>query len=306
MLLYVARRLLTLIPILLGVSLLTFAIAKLTPGDPAVLILGQNATPDSVAALRAQLGLDDPVLVQYGRFVWNALRGDLGTSFRGQTSVTGEILARLPSTLELTLSAMLLAIVGGVGIGVVAATAQRRWVDTLSMVAALVGLSVPSFWLAILLILVFGVQLRWVSVTGGSGLKDLLLPSFTLALGPAAVLARLTRSSILEVLREDYVRTARAKGLNERAVTLVHVLRNALIPVVTVVGLQFAGLLGGAVFIENVFARPGLGRFAVNAIASRDYPQIQGLVLFAATVYVLLNLAVDMLYGMIDPRIRYD
>lgn len=306
MLMYVIRRLLLLIPILLGVSLLTFAIAQLTPGDPAVLMLGNNATPERVAQLREQLGLNDPVLEQYGRFVWNALHGDLGKSFRGGTPVLDEILARFPSTVELTVSAMLLATIGGVTAGVIAATAKRRWIDTATMSVALLGLSVPSFWLAIILIIIFGVNLKWVSVTGGEGLKDLILPSLTLALGPAAVLARLTRSSILEVLREDYVRTSRAKGLTERTVTLVHVLRNAMIPVVTVLGLQFAGLLGGAVFIESVFARPGIGRFAVNAIAARDYPQIQGVVLFTATVYVLINLAVDVLYGVIDPRIRYD
>lgn len=306
MLLYIARRLLTLIPILFGVSLLTFAIAKLTPGDPVALMLGNLATPERVASLRAQLGLDDPVLVQYGRFVWNALHGDLGVSIRGQRPVMQDILERFPNTLELTLSAMALAVVGGVTIGIIAATARNRWVDTGAMTLALVGLSVPSFWLAILLILVFGINLKWVSVTGGAGFKDLILPSVTLALAPGAVLARLTRSSILEVMREDYVRTARSKGLDERAVVMGHVLRNALIPVVTVIGLQIAGLLGGAVFIESVFARPGLGRYAVSAIAARDYPQVQGVVLFAAAIYVLVNLAVDVLYGYIDPRIRYE
>jgi ABC-type dipeptide/oligopeptide/nickel transport system permease component len=297
---------LTLIPILFGVSLLTFAIAKLTPGDPVVLMLGNLATPERVATLRAQLGLDDPVLVQYGRFVWNALHGDLGVSIRGQRPVMQDILERFPTTLELTVSAMALAVVGGVATGIIAATARNRWVDTGAMITALVGLSVPSFWLAILLILVFGINLKWVSVTGGEGFKDLILPSVTLALAPGAVLARLTRSSILEVMREDYVRTARSKGLAERAVVMGHVLRNALIPVVTVIGLQVAGLLGGAVFIESVFARPGLGRYAISAIAARDYPQVQGVVLFAATIYVLVNLAVDVLYGYIDPRIRYE
>lgn len=306
MLLYIARRLLTLIPILFGVSLLTFAIAKLTPGDPVVLMLGNLATPERVAILRAQLGLDDPVLVQYGRFVWNALHGDLGVSIRGQRPVMQDILERFPNTLELTLLAMALAVMGGVTAGIVAATARNRWVDTGAMTLALVGLSVPSFWLAILLILVFGIHLKWVSVTGGAGFKDLILPSVTLALAPGAVLARLTRSSILEVMREDYVRTARSKGLTERTVVMGHVLRNALIPVVTVIGLQIAGLLGGAVFIESVFARPGLGRYAISAIAARDYPQVQGVVLFAAAIYVLVNLAVDVLYGYIDPRIRYE
>lgn len=306
MLMYAVRRLLMLIPILLGVTLLTFAIAQVTPGDPVALMLGPAATPERVAALRQQLGFDDPLPVQFGRYVWNALHGDLGRSVRGQTPVLAEILARFPSTVELTVAAMLLAVVGGVGAGVVAAISRRRSVETVTMIVALIGLSLPSFWLAIILILVFGVNLRWVSVAGGEGLKNLILPAFCLALAPAAVLARLTRSSILEVIREDYVRTARAKGLGQRAVVLVHVLRNSLIPVVTVIGLQFAGMLGGAVFIENVFARPGIGRFAVNAIAARDYPQVQGVVLFTAAIYVLINLAVDLIYGWLDPRIRYD
>jgi peptide/nickel transport system permease protein len=306
MLMYAVRRLLMLVPILLGVTLLTFAIAQVTPGDPVVLMLGPSATPDRVEQFREQLGYNDPLLVQYGRYVWNALHGDLGKSVRGQTAVLDEILRRFPSTLELTMAAMLIAIVGGVGAGVISAVSRQRGVQTVTMLTSLIGLSIPSFWLAILLILVFGVKLHWVSVTGGEGLKDLILPAVCLALAPAAVLARLTRSSILEVIREDYVRTARAKGLGQRAVVWVHVLRNALIPVVTVIGLQFAGLLGGAVFIENVFGRPGIGRFAVGAISARDYPQVQGVVLFAAIIYVLLNLAVDLVYGWLDPRIRYD
>lgn len=306
MLLYAFRRLLLLIPILLGVTLLTFAIAQITPGDPVALMLGVTATPERVAAVREQLGYNDPLLVQYLRYVWNAARGDLGQSVRGQTPVLREILLRFPSTFELTIAAMLIAIIGGVGAGVIAATTRSRAAQTLTMIVALIGLSIPSFWLAIILILIFGVNLHWVSVTGGEGLKDLILPAFCLAIGPAAVLARLTRSSILEVIREDYVRTARAKGLHERAVVLKHVLRNALIPVVTVIGLQFAAMLGGAVFIESVFARPGLGRFVVNAVSARDYPQVQGIVLFMATIYVVLNLLVDLVYGWLDPRIRFD
>jgi len=306
MVMYTVRRLLMLIPVLLGVTFLTFAIAQVTPGDPVLLMLGQYATPGRVAEMREQLGFNDPLLVQYGRFVWNAARGDLGKSIRGQTPVLDEILARFPSTLELTVSAMLFAVVGGVAAGVVATTAKRKWLDGATMVTALVGLSIPSFWLAIILIIIFGINLRWVAVTGGEGFKDLVLPSFCLGVGPAAMLARLTRSSILEVVREDYVRTARAKGLSEGIIILRHVMRNALIPVVTLIGLQFASLLGGTVFIESVFARPGIGRFAVNAIAARDYPQVQGVVLFAAVIYVVFNLAVDLLYGFLDPRIRYE
>ena len=303
---YVARRLLMLLPILMGVSLLTFAIIQVTPGDPAVLMLGQYATPERIAGLRQELGLNDPLPVQYGSYVWRALHGDLGRSFRSQRPVIEEILDRFPSTLELTVSALLLSMVAGVATGVIAATVRSRWVDGGIMTGALVGLSIPEFWLGIVLLIVFGIKLKLVPVTGGTGLKALILPAFTLALAPAAVLARLTRSSILEVLREDYVRTAWAKGLAGRAVIVSHVLRNALIPVVTVLGLQFAGLLGGTVFIENVFARPGIGRLAVNAIAMRDYPAVQGIVLFAAVVYALVNLVVDVLYGFLDPRIRYD
>jgi len=302
---YITRRLVMLIPILLGVTFLTFAIIKLTPGDPAQIMLGMRATPEKVAQLRQQLHLNDPFLVQYGRYVWNALHGDLGRSLRGGTPVLKEILTRFPSTLELTAFALVLAILGGVSAGVIAATAKRRWVDGAAMVTSLVALSIPEFWLAIVLLIIFGVELKWVSVTGGQGIKDLILPGLCLAIGPGATLARLTRSSILEVAQEDYVRTARAKGLVERAVILGHILRNALIPIVTVTGLVFAAMLGGAVFIENVFARPGLGRFAVNAIAARDFPQIQGMVLFTAVIYAGLNLAVDVLYSFIDPRIRY-
>lgn len=219
MVIYIARRLLTLIPILLGVTLLTFAIEQVTPGDPVLLMLGQNATPELIKSTREQLGYSDPLLVQYGRYVLHAMQGDLGQSVRGQTDVLDEILARFPSTAELTVSAMVLAIIGGVTIGMIAATTRRKWVDNVVMLAALVGLSLPSFWIAIMMILVFGVHLKWVSVIGGEGLKDLILPSITLALAPTAVLARLTRSSILEVIREDYVRTALAKGLSWRIVT---------------------------------------------------------------------------------------
>jgi peptide/nickel transport system permease protein len=306
MLTYTFRRLLMLVPILLGVTLLTFAIIQFTPGDPVVLMLGNYATPARVAEMREQLGLNDPMLVQYARYVWNAAHGDLGKSFRGQTAVLDEILLRFPSTLELTLAAVALSIFIGVPTGILAATTRQKWLERLVMATSIVGISIPNFWLAVILIIVFGVNLKWVPVTGGDGLSALILPTIALAVYPSAVLARLTRSSILEVIREDYVRTARAKGIAERTVTWVHIMRNALIPVVTVIGLQFAGLLGGAVFIESVFARSGLGRFAVNAISARDYPQIQGMVLFAATVYVLLNLAVDLLYAYLDPRIRYE
>ncbi len=300
---YILRRLIYLIPVLLGVALLVFAIAKVTPGDPARLMLGQSATPERIATLHEQLHLDDPILVQYGRFIWNALHGDLGTSFRGQKPVLREVLLRFPNTLELTVAAILFAVVVGIPAGVLAVMNKGKAWDSLIMVSSLTGLSIPTFWLAIVLIIIFGVNLKWIPVSGGEGLKSLILPTLCLGIGPAAVLARLTRASVLEVYNEDYVRTARSKGLGERAVMIVHVLRNALIPVATYLGLLFADLLGGAVFIESVFARSGLGRFLVNAITARDFPQIQGGTLFAASVYVLVNLIVDLLYGAIDPRV---
>ena len=301
---YILKRLLALVPILLGASFLSFALARATPVDPVLLLLGDNATPQAIVQLRHQLGLDDPFLVQYGRYLWNALHGDLGTSLRGQTPVIREILAYLPPTFQLAIAAMVYAIVTGISLGTIAATARGKLLDAAAMVIAFFGLSVPSFWLGIILLLIFGVQLKWVAVLGTGELKDLILPAFCLGLAPAAVIARLTRSCILEVVREDYVRTARAKGLKDLVVSLRHVLPNALIPVVTVIGLQFGHMLGGTVFIEAVFARPGLGTFAIDAISHRDYPQIQGMVLFMATIFVMVNLVVDLLYGFLDPRIR--
>ena len=301
---FVLRRMLALIPILVGASFLTFVIGRSTPVDPVRLLLGESATPEAILHLRQQYGLDDPFLVQYGRYLWNALHGDLGNSLRGQTPVTREILAYLPPTLQLAVTAMFYAFVTGVSFGTIAATAKSRLVDGAAMVIALFGLSVPSFWLGIILLIVFGVNLRWVSVLGGGEPKDLILPAFCLGMAPAAVIARLTRSCILEVIHEDYVRTARSKGLREMLISVRHVLPNALIPVVTVMGLQFGNMLGGTVFIEAVFARPGLGTFAINAISQRDYPQIQGIVLFLATLFVIVNLVVDLLYYFLDPRIR--
>jgi ABC-type dipeptide/oligopeptide/nickel transport system permease component len=254
--------------------------------------------------MRATLGLDDPFLVRYGRFVWNALHGDLGKSFRGGTPVLNEIMDRLPSTIQLALGAILFASIIGIPFGILAARYKGSWIDNLVMFTAMIGLSTPIFFLAIIMIIIFGIQLKWISVTQGTGLKDLILPSIALGLAPLAALARLTRSSVLEVIGEDYIRTAHGKGLDELTIYSRHVLRNALIPIITYLGLLFADLLTGAVFTEAVFVRPGLGRFAVLAVAARDFPQIQGLVLFIATFYLLMNLLVDILYGIIDPRIR--
>ena len=302
---YILRRLFYFIPVMLAVSFLVFVIAEITPGDPVAIMLGVRATPERVAEVRAALQLDDPFLVRYGRFIWNALQGDLGTSIRGQSPVLDEILARLPSTFELTLAAIIFTALIGVPAGFIAAKNPNSLLDRSITFFSVVGLSMPSIWLAIILILIFGLQLKWVSVTQSEGLRDLILPAITLGLAPASSLARLTRSAVLEVAGENYVRTARAKGLTPFWVDYRHVLPNALIPLVTYLGMLFADLLGGAVFIEAVFARPGIGRFAVNAITARDFPQVQGLVLFLAFFYLTFNLIVDLLYGVIDPRIRY-
>lgn len=302
---YIIRRILMLIPVLLGVSFLTFGIAKLTPGDPAQLMLGQYATPERIAELHEELHLDDPMLVQFGRFVWNAMQGDFGVSYRGQKSVLTSILSRFPRTAELAVAGMLIAIFTGIPLGMLAAWNHGTLFDRAIMVFSISTLSIPVFWLAILLLYLFGVWLGWVSVTDSGGLSALILPAFCLALGPSATLIRMTRSSILETLTEDYVRTARSKGLKEQMVMSRHVLRNAMIPIITLLGLMISGLLTGAVFIESVFARSGLGRFIINAIAARDYPEVQGSVLFTATIIVGFNLLVDLLYAAIDPRIRY-
>lgn len=302
---YILRRLFYFIPVMLAVSFLVFVIAEITPGDPVAIMLGVRATPERVAEVRAALQLDDPFLVRYGRFIWNALQGDLGTSIRGQSPVLDEILSRLPSTFELTLAAIIFTALIGVPAGFIAAKNPNSLLDRSITFFSVVGLSMPSIWLAIILILIFGLQLKWVSVTQSEGLRDLILPAITLGLAPASSLARLTRSAVLEVAGENYVRTARAKGLTSFWVDYRHVLPNALIPLVTYLGMLFADLLGGAVFIEAVFARPGIGRFAVNAITARDFPQVQGLVLFLAFFYLTFNLIVDLLYGVIDPRIRY-
>jgi ABC-type dipeptide/oligopeptide/nickel transport system permease component len=302
---FLSRRLMLLGPTLVGVTLATFLMLHLTPGDPVQIMLGEFASGADVQRLRRDLGLDQPLPVQYLRFLGRIVRGDLGTSIRSHRPVADEIAERLPATVTLTASAVVLAVTAGVTLGTAAAAAGSPLVDSLVMAVALVGLSMPTFWSGLLLILVFALHLGWLPVTEGGGLRALVLPAVTLAAPASAVLARITRSSVLEVLRQDFIRTARAKGLGERRVVVGHVLRNALVPVLTIVGLQAGGLLAGAVIVESVFARPGLGRLAVNAILARDFPLAQGIVLVVALMYILVNLAVDLLYGLLDPRIRY-
>jgi peptide/nickel transport system permease protein len=304
---YIRGRLLAAIPVILGVSVLTFSILHLLPGDPVLVMLGETGgTPERVAELRQRLGLNDPILVQYGRFLGNALRGDLGRSVRSNRPVLDEIGQQAPSTLQLTFTGLGLAILLGISLGVVAARYQNSWLDKLCLVLSLVGVSMPSFWLGMLLIFLFSLYLGWLPATGQGGPERLVMPAFTLAVQAMAVIALLTRSNMREVLNQEYITTGRAKGLADRALLLRHALKNALIPVVTIVGLQFGALLGGAVVIENVFARQGMGRLAVEAILNRDFPVVQGVVLVAATIYVLINLLVDVSYAVLDPRIRYE
>jgi len=306
MLTWILRRILAVVPVLFGVTLAVFSMLFLVPGDPVKMMLAEFVTnPDQVAQMRAQLHLDEPILKQYGRFVANAARGDLGISIRSRRPVTIEIGENLGSTAQLALAAMVVAVGLGIPLGLVAALSRNSWLDVASMGAALLGVSMPSFWLGLLLIFVFSLHLAWFPATGGGDLAHLVLPAVTLGTIAAAIIARLTRSSMLEVLGQDYVRTARAKGLGGFSVVVRHALKNALIPIITIFGLQFGNLLAGAVIVETVFSRPGLGRLIVGGILSKDFPLVQGTVLFVATAYVLINVLVDVAYAYADPRIRF-
>jgi len=305
MLRYVARRLLHLIPVLLGISFFVFLLVHLVPGDPVRVMLQDVGSPEQVERMRKQLGLDRPFYVQYASFVVRAAQGDFGRSIHTRRPVAQEIAFRIPYTVRMAVAAMLVAVVMGIGLGAVAATHHQSALDYGTMVVALAGVSLPSFWFGLVLILIFSLHLRWLPPAGADTLLHLILPAVTLGSGAAAIIARLTRSSMLEVLRQDYIRTARAKGLSAQRMVYRHALKNAMIPVVSIVGLQFAGLLGGAVIVETVFGWPGIGRLAVDAIFNRDIPVIQAVVLVAAVIFVFVNLLVDLLYGLLDPRIRY-
>lgn len=303
---YMIRRILATIPVLLGVSIAVFSMLHLVPGDPVKMMLSEfQTTPQQIATLRAQLHLNDPLPVQFGRFLWNALHGDLGYSIVQRRSVTTELRQNLPATLELTIAGLLIAGLLGISFGIIAAVKQNSWADISSMFVALIGVSMPSFWLGLLFIFAFSLHFRLFPATGGGDLRHLVLPAVTLGLGASAIIARLTRSSMLEVLRQEYVTTARAKGVREYRVILAHALKNALIPVVTIFGLQFGRLLAGTVVIETVFGRPGIGRMLVDAIQAKDFPLVQGTVLVIAVFYVIVNLVVDLIYALLDPRIRY-
>lgn len=309
---YIVRRLLLTVPTILGTSLLVFLILHLVPGDPASVIAGPAAPADVVANIRTQLGLDQPILVQYWRYLSSALHGDLGRSILSRRQVSDEVAGAFLNTLELVIAARVWSLLIGIPIGVLAAARRRSIFDKLSMVTALLGLSLPIFWIGLMAMWLFAVKLGWFPISGrggpmwtAAGLQHLVLPALTLGGVQVPALARLTRSSLLEALNQDYVRTARAKGLVERLVVAKHALKNAMLPVVTVIGLQFAGLLGGAVVTETIFSWPGLGRLAVTAILTRDFPIVQGTILVSAVTFVTINLLTDFLYAVLDPRIKY-
>lgn len=303
---YLLRRFLTSILVLFGVSVLVFSIIHLVPGDAVTAILGrQKVSADRVMELRAQLGLADPIPVQYWRYLSNALRGDLGESIRNYVPVSKAILEQLPSTVALAMSALTIALVLGFILGLSAALNYGSWFDTAIMGVSVSGMSVPTFWLGLLLIMLFSVQLRWFpSISNGNDFSNLFLPALTLALPEAAIIARMVRASMLDVLGKEYVTVARAKGLPGHSVVLSHAMRNALIPIVTFVGLQMAYLLGGSAIVETMFARQGIGRLAVDAINNRDYPMVQGVVLVVAIIYVVINTFTDIAYAFLNPKIR--
>lgn len=333
MLKYILKRLALLLPVILGVSILVFLVMHVFTTDPASIILGQHATADQVANLREELGLNKPLYLQYFDFIGGVFKGSLGNSLITKTSVTGEILARFPATIELALAAIIIASIVGVIVGVISAVKQNSIVDYLSMIGALLGVSMPIFWLGLMLIVLFSVKLHWLPVSGRiqigmepahvtgfylldslitgnmaafkSSLQHLTLPAIALASYSTAIIARMTRSTMLEIVKQDYIRTARAKGLFEKVVILKHALRNALIPITTVIGLQLGSLLGGAVLTETVFSWPGVGSYTIDAIMKSDYPVVQGAVMILAVVFVLVNLVVDLLYAYLDPRIKY-
>ena len=304
MLTYLLRRILIAVPTLLGVVLLVFLMVRLAPGDPAILLAGEFATPETLEAIRTRYGLDRPLPEQFALYLGALLQGDLGESARSRRPVLEELKTYFPNTVVLATAAILVALATGIPLGILAALRQGSWLDLGVMVLALLGVSMPVFWFGLLAILIFSVELGWFPVAGKGTLAHLVLPAVTLGINATALLARMTRGTLVEVLSQDYIRTARAKGLAERVVIFKHALRNALIPVVTVAGLEFGSLLAGAVITETIFAWPGLGQLLVGSILSRDYPVVQGAVLLVAFTFTLVNLMVDLLYAWIDPRVR--
>lgn len=305
MLKYIFKRILMMIPVLIGVSMLVFSMIYIAPGDPAIMILGDTASEEDVFQLKEEMGLNEPFAVQYVNYIKKlVLKGDLGTSYITGRSVTTEVMDRWPTTLLLALLSVIIATLIGIPVGVISATKQYSIFDNLAMVLALIGVSMPNFWQGLMLILVFAVHFSWLPPSGFYSPIYWILPAITIGTSTAANIARMTRSSMLEVVRQDYIRTARSKGLNERNVIISHALRNALIPIITVIGLQFGRGIGGAILTESIFSIPGLGKLMLDSIKSRNYPVVQGGVLLIAVAFSVINLLVDILYTFVDPRIK--
>jgi ABC-type dipeptide/oligopeptide/nickel transport system permease component len=303
---YILRRIVMLLPVLFGVTLVSFSLLHLVPGDPAEVLGGQEASKADIDRIRKEYGLDQPLVVQYARFVGNAVRGDLGISIQSRHPVRELLLQRLAFTLQLALASVLVAAALGLLAGIISSTRQYSFFDTASMLGALFGISMPIFWLGLLLILVFAAKLQWLPSGGTGSIRHLIMPAIALGSASAAVIARMTRASMLEVTRQDYIRTARATGYQERVIIFRHALKNAMIPVLTVFGLEFGSMLGGAVLTETVFSLPGIGRLLVEGIFARDYPVVQGAMILVASTFVLVNLLTDVAYAFFDPRIRYE
>jgi len=310
---FITRRLGQLVLLLLGISFIVFMSMHIAPGDPAAIIGGPTATASDLAAIRENLGLNEPVLVQYVDYMKNLLQGDMGYSYQTGQPVTEAIITRLPTTVKLASASMLIAIIIGIPVGMISAVRHNTWMDSLGTTFTLVGVSIPNFWLGTMLILIFSVTLGWLPVSGleapfytAEGFRQLILPAITLGTASAAFIARITRSSMLEVTKQDYIRTAKAKGVEKSPILWIHALRNAMIPVLTVIGISFGSLLSGTIVTERVFAINGIGRLMIDAISSRDLPMVQGTVLLVAAIFVLVNLVVDIVYVGIDPRVSYE
>ena len=303
---YTVKRILQVIPVLLIISIICFMLIRLVPGDPVTNMLGLGASKEAIAAQREELGLDRPLLTQYWDFLTKAIRGDLGTSIITRKPVLNEITARYPATMKLALGGTVFAAVVGILFGMISAVKQNKLADNVIMVFSLVAVSTPSFFLALVMVLIFSSWLGWLPSMGLKSAQHYILPIITLGMQSVGLIARTTRSSMLEVLRQDYIRTSRSRGIPERTIVMKHAFKNALIPVITVVGLRFGGLLAGSMLVETVFSIPGIGRFMVDGVLKRDYPVVQGTILILAATFVLVNLAVDLIYALIDPRIKYE
>lgn len=301
---FILKRILMLIPVIIGISFLVYFILSLTPGDPTMMMLGNNYTPEAADRLREEMGLNDPFLVQYISYMGRLVQGDMGTSYSNGQQVFSEILSRFPQTLKLTCAGIIVAVAIALPAGIISAVRQYSLIDNVSMVVALLGVSMPVFWLGLLLIILFSLRLGWLPSAGADTAASIILPAVAVGLATAASITRMTRSSMLEVIRQDYIRTAKAKGVKKKYVITRHALKNALIPVVTVIGLQFGALLGGAVIVETVFSWPGVGRLMIDSIRAKDTPMVLGCIIVFATVFSIVNLIIDILYGYIDPRIK--